>query len=661
MAIYHFSVKPISRADGRSAVAAAAYRSAEKLDDARYGKIQDYTRKTGVELSKIYAPDNVAPSLLNRNELWNAVEKSENRKDACLAREFEIAFPSELNQHQREKMLDDLCNQLVTKYGVVVDAAIHAPDIKGGSDERNFHAHILFTTRSIDPSTGFFSSKKYRDFNKPLGSETTKAWREYFATLTNSHLERAGIESRVDHRSYKEQGLEFEPTVHEGPSVTQQRRKGLDTEISLKNDLIKEQNTEKQRLPEIIKGLEQEIFATEKLQSKLEADLLEAELQEQQRLEAEQQKVEAEQLERDALRFYEAQSRYGDFIHVMSGLFHEKEAKIEEIKKRRQQVKKIITKLGGPYAMSEYDAMQKKFGKLPDFWISKESANSEIRLIEEKYNKKLQALAKEENLLKTVTDLTLLHKSLVSKGIELDIPRQKKIFGIAISSRVPPSAETLEGDLDFYLFKPLGSDFEYKYKQAIRSEAQKKKDADEMLQRDREMKARWSAAEQESIEARENEKARQEASREFEKGYGYRSDCEYDALSAQVSLLSSLIVSEARKGRDISDYIAEKIEIFERELKANYFKAHEEKVYGQIFEILAADKKLLKADLKNINKINNFYDKLTNHVAEKKEIEQLKLERERKELEVSQTKQPEKRKNIENDFSMTFQCKYKKN
>ena len=85
----------------------------------------------------------------------------------------------------------------------------------------------------------------------------------------------------------------------------------------------------------------------------------------------------------------------------MSGLFHEKEAKIEEIKKRRQQVKKIITKLGGPYAMSEYDAMQKKFGKLPDFWISKESANSEIRLIEEKYNKKLQALAKEENLLKT--------------------------------------------------------------------------------------------------------------------------------------------------------------------------------------------------------------------------------------------------------------------
>lgn len=100
--------------------------------------------------------------------------------------------------------------------------------------------------------------------------------------------------------------------------------------------------------------------------------------------------------------------------------------------------------------------------------------------------------------------------------------------------------------------------------------------------------------------------------------------------------------------------MAEKIELFERELKANYSKEYEEKVYGQIFEILAADKKLLKADLKNLNKINKLYDKLTNHVAEKKEIEQLKLERERKELEVSPTKQPEKRKNVENDSSNDF-------
>ena len=96
MAIYHFSVKNVSRSDGRSAVAAAAYRSGEKLIDERQGKEQDYTRKTGVEFTKIYAPENTNPELLDRNQLWNTVEKVERRKDANLAREFEIAFPHEL-------------------------------------------------------------------------------------------------------------------------------------------------------------------------------------------------------------------------------------------------------------------------------------------------------------------------------------------------------------------------------------------------------------------------------------------------------------------------------------------------------------------------------------------------------------------------------------
>ena len=659
MAIYHFSVKPISRADGRSAVAAAAYRSAEKLDDARYGKIQDYTRKTGVELSKIYAPDNVAPSLLNRNELWNAVEKSENRKDACLAREFEIAFPSELNQHQREKMLDDLCNQLVTKYGVVVDAAIHAPDIKGGSDERNFHAHILFTTRSIDPSTGFFSSKKYRDFNKPLGSETTKAWREYFATLTNSHLERAGIESRVDHRSYKEQGLEFEPTVHEGPSVTQQRRKGLDTEITLKNDLIKNRNAEREKAPTLLKELEQEIFTTENLKSRLEADLLEAE--KQQRLEAE--RLEAEKLERDISRFYEMQQRYIDFTYSVLEQINEKEPKIEKIAKRREKIEKFVAKCppNDSIILKEETAFKQKKGYVPDYYITKEAARQQINSINENFKKWLEDFAEKEDFLTTTSALKTLHDSLTSQGVELEIPKQKKLFGIAISSHIPPSAETLENELEGYYFKALGYSFEYDYKQAIRSDAQKKKDAEKERKAERERAAHLLRHQQKEHEYKAQAAAELEAYRSCEVDYGYRADCKYDALSSQVSLLSSLIISEVLKKRDISGYLAEKIELFERELKANYSKEYEEKVYGQIFEILAADKKLLKADLKNLNKINGFYEKLTNHVAEKKEIEQLKLERERKELEVSPTKQPEKEKMLKMTVAMTFQGEYKKN
>ena len=117
MAIYHFSVKTISRGAGRSAVACSAYRSGEKLIDERQGKEQDYTRKTGVEFTKIYAPENVNPELLDRNHLWNTVEKVERRKDANLAREFEIAFPHELNKEQRERMLNDLCQELVKRHG----------------------------------------------------------------------------------------------------------------------------------------------------------------------------------------------------------------------------------------------------------------------------------------------------------------------------------------------------------------------------------------------------------------------------------------------------------------------------------------------------------------------------------------------------------------
>lgn len=267
MAIYHFSVKAISRADGRSVVACAAYRSGEKLDCEFYGKVQDYTRKTGVELSQIYAPENTKSVLLDRNQLWNSVEKAERKKNALLAREFEIAFPNELNAQQRKKMLDELCQNLVKKHGVIVDAAIHAPHTDGGSDERNYHAHIMFTTRAIDPQTGEFSAKKYRDFSRDSGTKTVSHWRESFADLTNKHLEKAGYDVRVDHRSYRDQGIELEATQHEGPKVTQLRRRGIETKISVSNDLVKQHNIERTQDPQLLKGLEQEIFASEKIVS----------------------------------------------------------------------------------------------------------------------------------------------------------------------------------------------------------------------------------------------------------------------------------------------------------------------------------------------------------------------------------------------------------
>ncbi|WP_168382257.1 MobQ family relaxase [Acinetobacter indicus] len=261
MSIYHLSVKAISRSDGRSAVACAAYRAGEKLLDDRYGKEQDYTKKTGVEFTNIYAPPNTNPELLDRQTLWNTVEKVERRKDAVLAREFEIAFPHELNAEQRKQLLDELCQKLVEKYGVVVDAAIHAPHTESGSDARNYHAHIMFTTRAINEN-GEFSAKKYRDFSRDNGTETVCDWRADFADLCNKHLALAGFDERVDHRSYADQNKDYlEPTVHEGPAVTAMRRRGIDTEISLNNDEIKVRNADAiERHEQIIKGLDQEII-----------------------------------------------------------------------------------------------------------------------------------------------------------------------------------------------------------------------------------------------------------------------------------------------------------------------------------------------------------------------------------------------------------------
>lgn len=261
MSLYHLSVKVISRSDGRSAVAAAAYRSGEKLTCDHYEKIQDYTKKTGVEFTNIYAPPNTKPELLDRQILWNTVEKVERRKDAVLAREFEIAFPCELNAEQRKQLLDELCQKLVEKYGVVVDAAIHAPHTESGSDARNYHAHIMFTTRAINEN-GEFAAKKYRDFSRDNGTQTVCDWREDFADLCNKHLELAGFDERVDHRSYADQNKDYlEPTTHEGPAVTAMRRRGIDTEISLNNDEIKLRNADAiERHEQIIKGLDQEII-----------------------------------------------------------------------------------------------------------------------------------------------------------------------------------------------------------------------------------------------------------------------------------------------------------------------------------------------------------------------------------------------------------------
>ena len=238
MAIYHFSVKTVARSAGRSATAAIAYRAGEKIYCEREGREHDYSRKTGVEYKEIYLPEGAPEHLKNRERLWNEVEQRETRKNSTVAREFEIAFPSELNQEQRLAMLEELCSRIVDRHQVAVDACIHAPHTGSGSDERNYHAHILMSTRKLTPE-GF--TEKTRELDQKHSGEI-EHWREHFADICNMHLDMAGSTARVDHRSYKDQENGLEATLHEGPKVTELRRRGIETEISRTNDEIKERN-----------------------------------------------------------------------------------------------------------------------------------------------------------------------------------------------------------------------------------------------------------------------------------------------------------------------------------------------------------------------------------------------------------------------------------
>lgn len=238
MAIYHFSVKTISRSAGRSATGAIAYRSGEKIECERLGITHDYTRKTGIEHKEIFLPEGAPQHLNNREQLWNEVEQRETRKNSTVAREFEIAFPSELNQQQREALLEELCHHIVERHQVAVDACIHAPHTDNGSDERNYHAHILMSTRRLTPE-GF--TEKSRELDQKHSGEIDY-WRERFADTCNMHLELAGSKARVDHRSYKDQENGLEATLHEGSTITKLRRQGIATEISQSNDAIKQRN-----------------------------------------------------------------------------------------------------------------------------------------------------------------------------------------------------------------------------------------------------------------------------------------------------------------------------------------------------------------------------------------------------------------------------------
>jgi hypothetical protein len=247
VAICFVRAKVVSRGGGGSAAAAAAYRSGEKIRDEATGKTHDYTKKQGVDHSEILSPVAATPGndwLTDRSKLWNRVEASEKRYDAQLAREMIIAIPRELAQPDQIDLVREYVQTTFVDRGMIADINLHH------LDGTNPHAHVMLTMRElkIDEQGSVSFGNKDRTWNdKKLLETQIKEWE----VVANQYLERAGVDTRIDSRSYEEQGISRIPQIHLGKNVTAMRRQGIPTErgdlydqIDKANDDIR-QNLEK--------------------------------------------------------------------------------------------------------------------------------------------------------------------------------------------------------------------------------------------------------------------------------------------------------------------------------------------------------------------------------------------------------------------------------
>ena len=250
MAIFVCRVQTISRRaqvgrdgkerPGRSAVAAAAYRSGEKITDERATAaagqlvVHDYRRKRDIEHKSILTPTGVTPP--SREALWNAAEAAERRKDATVAREALVAVPHELNPMQRRAVATEFGRWIANRYHVAVDVCLHKPHAEKryrknqqpniyDPDPRNYQAHIMFTTRMINADGDLTKKTRILD-EKQTGRPEIERIRKQWEIICNKHLELAGISERIDCRSLKDQGIDRAPQVHLGPAHAALLRRG---------------------------------------------------------------------------------------------------------------------------------------------------------------------------------------------------------------------------------------------------------------------------------------------------------------------------------------------------------------------------------------------------------------------------------------------------
>ena len=245
----------MSRSSGRSATAAAAYRSGTEITDVRTGEIHNYTNRDGVESTGLILPDGAPKELQNRNALWNAAELAESRKNSVVAREVLVAIPHELNEEERKKLVEKYSQSLSDRYQTGVDFAIHEPSDRG--DERNFHAHIMMTTRRINEH-GFGEKTRELDTYKSSGKFEINNIRQSWEEHANLSLKKIGVSDRIDRRSLADQGIDREPTQHIGVSGSAIDRKGLFSERVQLNNETRNINNERIEILKDLKLLHQE-------------------------------------------------------------------------------------------------------------------------------------------------------------------------------------------------------------------------------------------------------------------------------------------------------------------------------------------------------------------------------------------------------------------
>ena len=295
IAIYHCSIKIVSRGKGKSAVAAAAYRSGEKLTNEWDGLTHDYTKKGGVVHSEILLPAHAPPAFSDRSTLWNSVELSEKSNNAQLAREVEIALPVELSGEEQTRLVREYCSSQFVSKGMIADFNLH--DTGGG----NPHAHILLTMRPLDEKGAWLpkSKKEYvldengERIRLPSGRyktrkvdlvdwnnrENAEVWRRAWADLANEFLAQNNRPERIDHRSYERQGIDQIPTVHVGVSATQMEKNGIVTERGELNRSINAANRILREIRRLVRGLKDWIAELKERKAALLEALAEARAQ----------------------------------------------------------------------------------------------------------------------------------------------------------------------------------------------------------------------------------------------------------------------------------------------------------------------------------------------------------------------------------------------